>query len=58
MFGVQDSPREVESMLLIVPLKKYIDMFGDQVGPRKKFKCSTPSCENVGMLSSAAGFFS
>ena len=27
----------------------------DKVGPRKKFKCSTPSCENVGMLSSAAG---
>jgi len=26
-----------------------------KVGPRKKFKCSTPSCENVGMLSSAAG---
>lgn len=25
-----------------------------KVGPRKKFKCSTPSCENVGMLSSAA----
>ena len=25
-----------------------------QVGPRKKFRCSTPSCENQGMLSSAA----
>lgn len=26
-----------------------------KVGPRKKFKCSTPSCENSGMLSSASG---
>ena len=25
-----------------------------KVGPRKKFKCSTPSCENAGMLSAAA----
>ena len=24
-----------------------------KVGPRKKFKCSTPSCENAGMLSAA-----
>jgi len=26
-----------------------------KVGPRKKFKCSTPSCENAGMLSSNSG---
>jgi len=26
-----------------------------KVGPRKKFKCSTPSCENSGMLSASAG---
>jgi glucuronyl/N-acetylglucosaminyl transferase EXT2 len=26
-----------------------------KVGPRKKFKCSTPSCENLGMLSNASG---
>jgi len=25
-----------------------------KVGPRKKFKCSTPSCENSGMLSASA----
>ena len=25
-----------------------------KVGPRKKFKCSTPSCENAGMLSASA----
>jgi len=27
-----------------------------KVGPRKKFKCSTPSCENAGMLSAAASY--
>jgi len=26
-----------------------------KVGPRKKYRCATPSCENVGMISSAAG---
>ena len=25
-----------------------------KVGPRKKFKCLTPSCENSGMLSASA----
>lgn len=25
------------------------------MGPRKKYRCATPSCENVGMISSAAG---
>ena len=35
--------------------KTFLHIYVDKVGPRKKFKCSTPSCENVGMLSSAAG---